>query len=120
MDLSGQWYAEIQGEPEAFPVILPGTLDENGIGPRDTGENQWHPDQGDCGDLAGNERILTRLTRLHAYEGPAFFRRNVKAVPLPGERVFLEAERSRELSPFLGWKESGSIYGGDGIHPLRF
>ncbi len=101
MDLSSQWNAEIQGEPEALPAFLPGTLDENGIGPRDTGENQWHPDQGDCGDLAGKERILTRLTRLHAYEGPAFFRRNVEAVPLPGEGVFLEAERSRELSLFL-------------------
>ena len=83
------------------------------------GKNQWHPDQGDCGDLAGKERILTRLTRLHAYEGPAFFRRNVEAVPLPGERYFLEAERSRELFPFLGWKESGFIYGRDGVHPLR-
>lgn len=43
MDLSGQWNAEIQGEPEALPAFLPGTLDENGIGPRDTGENQWLP-----------------------------------------------------------------------------
>lgn len=49
-----------------------------------------------CG---GAPRILTRLTRLHTFEGPAFFSRELELSPRPGERVFLEAERQPGADP---------------------
>lgn len=119
-DISGLWEARA-GEWTA-PASLPGTLDENHIGGRDTGENQWHPDEalGSCDDLRGSPRILTRLTRLHTFEGPAFFSRELELSPRPGERVFLEAERSRELTLAVNGKAAPACIQGTVSTPYAF
>lgn len=77
-DLSGDWEAGIE-ELGRFQAKLPGTLDTNGIG------------------KAEKERIATRLTRLHTYEGEVRFGRRVKLPGEKGKRLFLEAERARQL-----------------------
>jgi hypothetical protein len=98
-DLSGIWAVNIQGLGPAT-ATLPGTLDGNGIGFPDTGGKQWHPDVsiGNNAELSGKPCILTRLTRNHTYEGPAVFTKSVTVEKAAGKRIFLEAERSRELS----------------------
>lgn len=64
ISLEGKWTADI-GDDGSYPLQLLGTLDENRIGHRDTGSNQWHPDA-----ALGNENknfhsdvIATRFTR---------------------------------------------------------
>lgn len=78
IDLSGYWdgWAEELGR---FRVKLPGTLDTNRVGLPDT------------------SGLKTRLTRLYTYEGQAHFTRRVLLPGLKGQRLFLEAERAREL-----------------------
>lgn len=39
--LYGMWIADI-GDGKSYPMQLPGTLDENQIGQKDKGVNQWH------------------------------------------------------------------------------
>lgn len=95
-DLSGKWQVCAKGL-EDTEAVLPGTLDENGIGFADTGSNQWkNPSELGTGELFEASCILTRLTRNHTYEGAACFSKNV-CIKKEG-RVFLEAERSRELT----------------------
>ena len=105
--LHGAWTVEVEGlSPQ--PVQIPGTLDESGIGFPDEGSNQWHPENelGNASEFAGKKRILTRLTRKVTYEGPAVYRRTFSKEALmgsdptgaSGKRVFLEVERSRELT----------------------
>lgn len=43
-DLGGLWLADIR-DGKQYPVRLPGTLDENGIGYRDSGSVRVHPDE---------------------------------------------------------------------------
>lgn len=43
-DLSGIWQADI-GDGRRYPIRLPGTLDESGIGYPDSGGSQVHPDE---------------------------------------------------------------------------
>ena len=43
VSLHGTWTADI-GDGKSYSLQLPGTLDENRIGHKDTGANQWHPD----------------------------------------------------------------------------
>ena len=97
-DLSGAWLAESNGFNPAT-VTLPGTLDTNQIGNPDTISKQWHPDVelGNAKELIGTSHILTRLTRKHTYEGAVYYTRTIH-INAPTERVFLEAERSRELT----------------------
>lgn len=106
IDLSGIWAVRTEGK-EFFRAALPGTLDENKIGARDIGANLWNPDAsaGNSKDQTGKGRILTRFTRNYTYEGPAVFCRSVHLAPLHGERLFLEAERSRELSLSFNGRE---------------
>jgi hypothetical protein len=96
--LEGKWQADI-GDGRLYPVTLPGTLDENGIGATDNGGNQWHPDSalGNQQDFMGERVILTRLTRKHTYEGVAELSRKISFEAPRGKRVFLEAERARCL-----------------------
>lgn len=98
-DLSGLWQVRIPGLPSGS-VRLPGTLDEGKLGFPDAGNRQWHPDSslGKTSELMGEGVILTRLTRNYSYEGPAFFTKTVTVAPADGGRLFLEAERSRELT----------------------
>lgn len=104
--LQGMWTADI-GDGNAYPMQLPGTLDENEIGHKDQGLNQWHPDAelGNEKKYFQSEVIATRFTRRHTYEGEARFTRSIGgelwealADAAAGEkRIFLEAERARAL-----------------------
>ena len=98
--LQGAWTVHGNGFA-GRTAMIPGTLDENSIGFPDEGGNQWHPETTleNEAEFTGQRHILTRLTRNVTYEGPAWYTRTV-SIPegrLDG-RVFLEVERSRELS----------------------
>lgn len=80
MKLDGIWGGDAE-KLGSFEVILPGTLDTNGIG---------MPDE---------ERLATRLTRLHRYEGKVRYARKLRMPELAGQgRLFLRIERTRELT----------------------
>lgn len=89
-------------------MTLPGTLDENKLGRRDTGANQWHPDES-VGNAEGafnyDAPISTRFTRKYTYEGEARLSRRIFYNPPEGKRIFLEAERARCLKLLIGGKE---------------
>lgn len=98
-DLSGTWQADI-GDGKRYPMQLPGTLDENRIGGKDTGSNLWHPDENGADAAARGGRpgvIATRFTRNCTWEGEARISRRVSFAVPDGKRVFLEAERARAL-----------------------
>jgi len=99
INLHGEWTANVEGfSPKT--VNLPGTLDEFGIGVPDKVSKQWHPDVaiGNAAELINEEKILTRLTRAYTYEGAAYFSRIIKLDDVGTQRIFLDVERSRELS----------------------
>lgn len=112
--LEGMWMADI-GDGRSYPVHLPGTLDENCIGHKDTGANQWHPDQtiGKADGFIQADVIATRFTRHYTYEGVARMTRtideelweNISAEIAAGKRIFLEAERTRVLRLIVDGKE---------------
>lgn len=77
---------------------LPGTLDENGIGHRDVGANQWHPDAvlgNAAGEIDKDAPIATRFTRRHTYEGEARISRKITVPDYGTDRLFVLAERAR-------------------------
>lgn len=76
--LAGAWEVCLK-DGARHSVCLPGTLDENGVGEMET------------------PGLDSRLTRLHRYEGPAVYEKQATLACSPGERLFLVAERSREL-----------------------
>lgn len=78
-DLNGAWTGEAEGLG-TFPVVLPGTLDTNGIG---------RPDE---------KGLKTRLTRLHTYEGRMRYSRQVTVPQTRDGRLFIKVERTKELS----------------------
>ena len=97
--LAGEWQAEI-GDGKVYRMELPGTLDENEIGGRDSGKNQWHPDSALgalWAEFGKDGPILTRLTRKHTYEGETRLTRRISFALPEGKRLFLEAERARVL-----------------------
>ena len=98
-DLRGKWQVSIDGLCAAT-AVLPGTLDENHIGFPDTGGRPWHPDEtlGNGAAFKKTGCILTRLTRNYSFEGPARYTRTVTIEKGAHQRIFLEAERSRELT----------------------
>lgn len=57
ISLEGTWKV-ILTEGTAAQMHLPGTLDESGIGHRDVGANQWHPDA-----ALGNAEVLQNWCR---------------------------------------------------------
>lgn len=97
--LAGRWQADI-GDGKSYTVSLPGTLDENRVGPFDMNENQMHG-SGDTGraweDSGEPDVIRTRFTRRHAFKGEARLTRHAAFSVPEGKRVFLEAERARAL-----------------------
>lgn len=106
-DLGGKWSADI-GDGHVYEMILPGTLDVNGIGHEDTGANQWHPDSelgnGDaCFDK--NAPIATRFTRKHTFEGEARLHKRASLKLLSGKRYFVEVERARCLRLLIDGQE---------------
>lgn len=112
--LHGMWTADI-GDGKAYPMQLPGTLDENKIGYKDTGANQWHPDAslGNQDEAFQAGIIATRFTRRYTYEGAAKLTRRIDAdlwkeikEEIKGtKRIFLEAERARVVKLLVDGKE---------------
>lgn len=97
--LNGMWQAKLRDGTD-YQMSLPGTLDENRIGYKDIGANQWHPDDeiGNADEsFDQNAVIATRFTRKYTYEGEAQLTRRISYNPPKGKRVFLEAERARCL-----------------------
>ncbi|MDE5825867.1 MAG: hypothetical protein K2H91_14485, partial [Lachnospiraceae bacterium] len=112
--LQGTWMADI-GDGRSYQMHLPGTLDENRIGHKDTGTNQWHPDAtlGNKDEPFQSDVIATRFTRHYTYEGEVRLSRTIdkalwEAVTIEitkGKRLFLEAERARVLRLLVDGKE---------------
>ncbi len=85
-DLSGLWQADI-GDGKTYPLYLPGTLDESGIG-------------------KAQEAVATRFTRKHAYTGEVKIRKKIFVKEFPGKRVLVEVERARCLRLFVNGQEA--------------
>ena len=107
LSLAGKWEAKLK-DGTTYPMQVPGTLDENQIGGKDLGANQWHPDA----DLGNAENgfdpdapIATRYTRKYTYEGEARISRMLSYIPEEEKRVFLEVERARCLKLEIDGKE---------------
>ena len=76
ISLEGTWNV-ILSDGAAGQMFLRGTLDENGIGHKDAGANQWHPDAelgNALGEVDADAPIATRFTRKHTFEGEARLR----------------------------------------------
>ena len=97
--LDGSWHVVLT-DGTAAQMHLPGTLDESGIGHRDAGTNQWHPDAalGNAAEKVDKDApIATRFTRRHTYEGEARISRKVTVPDYGTDRLFVLAERARVL-----------------------
>ena len=97
--LNGKWHVVLEDGPTG-QMDLPGTLDENGIGHRDVGANQWHPDAvlgNAAGEIDKDAPIATRFTRRHTYEGEARISRKITVPDYGTDRLFVLAERARAL-----------------------
>ncbi|MCD8346743.1 MAG: hypothetical protein LUD16_02100 [Lachnospiraceae bacterium] len=126
--LEGKWQVRLTGAEDqterdlCYEMTLPGTLDENRIGYRDTGKNQWHMEEtgdrdNDNPDKASVEAddskeileaqvpIATRFTRKYTFEGEARLTRKFYFTEKPGKRIFLEAERARVLGLLIDGQE---------------
>ncbi len=107
ISLEGLWQVRLDDGTEGT-MLLPGTLDENGLGHRDLGAKAWHPDQelGNAGkEFKEDAPIATRFTRKHTFEGEARLTRQFKLSLPEGKRVFLEAERARVLRLLIDGRE---------------
>lgn len=97
--LNGKWHVVLE-DGTTGQMDLPGTLDENGIGHRDVGANQWHPDAvlgNAAGEIDKDAPIATRFTRRHTYEGEARINRKITVPDYGTDRLFVLAERARAL-----------------------
>ena len=97
--LNGKWHVVLE-DGTTGQMDLPGTLDENGIGHRDVGANQWHPDAvlgNAAGEIDKDATIATRFTRRHTYEGEARISRKITVPDYGTDRLFVLAERARAL-----------------------
>lgn len=97
--LNGKWHVVLE-DGTTGQMGLPGTLDENGIGHRDVGANQWHPDAvlgNAAGEIDKDAPIATRFTRRHTYEGEARISRKITVPDYGTDRLFVLAERARAL-----------------------
>ena len=103
--LEGIWQCEIPGQ--TAPMRIPGTLDESGIGGPDDPARQWKAEElRSRGFRREGDPILTRLTRLHAWEGPARISRIFDWDVPEGLRVFAEVERARQLHLTVNGREA--------------
>lgn len=97
--LNGSWHVVLE-DGTTGQMDLPGTLDENGIGHRDVGANQWHPDAvlgNAAGEIDKDAPIATRFTRRHTYEGEARISRKITVPDYGTDRLFVLVERARAL-----------------------
>ena len=109
--LNGKWHVVLE-DGTTGQMDLPGTLDENGIGHRDVGANQWHPDAvlgNAAGEIDKDAPIATRFTRRHTYEGEARISRKITVPDYGTDRLFVLAERARALR-LLGDGEACSVF----------
>ena len=92
--LTGAWQVQSPSELQGT-VLLPGTLDTNGLG---------HDDQELSDDYGSGKPgpIGSRLTRRHTFEGTVRLSRQIRWSPQPGRRVFFEVERARRLEVRVG------------------
>ena len=89
--LNGKWHVVLE-DGTTGQMDLPGTLDENGIGHRDVGANQWHPDAvlgNAAGEIDKDAPIATRFTRRHTYEGEARISRKITVPDYGTDRLFV-------------------------------
>lgn len=106
-DLSGKWQASI-GDGKVYDMYLPGTLDENRIGHKDSGANQWHPDSalGNAGEgFDENAPISTRFTRKFTFEGCAEITRVIDFEVPAQKRLFVKVDRARCLKLLINGEE---------------
>ncbi len=99
ISLDGLWDVRL-ADGTLGQMRLPGTLDENNIGHKDCGANQWHPDAalGNAdGEVDKDAPIATRFTRRHTYEGEALISRRIDIDEYGNDRLFVKAERARAL-----------------------
>lgn len=110
--LEGLWQADI-GDGNRYPLLLPGTLDENHIGHKDTAGGQCHPAEDSALSRTADAPVSTRFTRKFVYEGEARFTRRFSfsedenagfSIPRK-KRLFIEAERARCLKLLIDGKE---------------
>ena len=97
--LNGKWHVVLE-DGTTGQMDLPRTLDESGIGHRDVGANQWHPDAvlgNAAGEIDKDAPIATRFTRRHTYEGEAKISRKITVPDYGTDRLFVLAERARAL-----------------------
>lgn len=109
--LNGKWHVVLE-DGTTGQMDLPGTLDENGIGHRDVGANQWHPDAvlgNAAGEIDKDAPIATRFTRRHTYEGEARISRKITVPDYGTDRLFVLAERARALRLLVDG-EAGSVF----------
>ena len=79
ISLDGLWDVKLADGTQG-QMVLTGTLDENNIGHKDFGANQWHPDAvlgNAAGEIDKDAPIATRFTRRHTYEGEARISRKI-------------------------------------------
>ncbi len=104
LSLSGRWQCRIPGQNG--PVLLPGTLDESGIGFPDDPLQQWKVEEvRRIGFYRDGDPIVTRLTRRRTFTGCAELSRHLSWQVPASRRVFLECERARSLRLFVNRRE---------------
>ena len=122
ISLEGTWDVTL-ADGTAGQMHLPGTLDENGIGHKDTGANQWHPDAA-LGNAAGetdkDAPIATRFTRRHTYEGEVRISRKIQIPDYGQGRLFVRAERARALRLLVEGEECAVFLPGTLSTPYLF
>ena len=122
INLAGAW-AVSTGDGREFIMKLPGTLDENNIGHRDTLDpeadllksSDTEPEKNPLDRLLDEEGLLfheetpekeehvirTRYTRKYTYEGSVVITKTVTVKERPERRMFLEVERARSLELYI-------------------
>ncbi len=107
INLEGNWKVRI--EDKEYDVMVPGTLDENGVG----GADELLLKKEGREFVKADGPIASRFTRKNYYMGEAVYSRVIdsKDVVDPDCRVFLEVERSRGLKLFVDGKKVESIRG---------
>ena len=120
--LNGKWHVVLE-DGTTGQMDLPGTLDENGIGHRDVGANQWHPDAvlgNAAGEIDKDAPIATRFTRRHTYEGEARISRKITVPDYGTDRLFVLAERARALRLLVDGEACGVFRQGTLSTPYIF
>ena len=112
INLGGKWKVSLDNESK-IDAVLPGTLDENGIGYADKSASKLYQDENyvENASLSGADVIATRFTRKNTFEGVASFSRIFDQNLSQDKRVFLEAERARILKLYIDEKGVKALRG---------